>query len=402
MKKSDTHTELPAVCSLLLDRTYDRVQVDGDIIESQIRMFVRVLICLGVLAGTSVMVRAQDPVPKPVSGITTEKVFGPETKTGDYKHPSCITQLTNGDLYLAYYGGAGEYAASTVVYGSRRAAGSDDWSEPVVIASNPFRSLGNPVVWQGPDGVLWLFYVTRFGETWSTSRIKGKISRDGGQTWSDSFVLSLEEGTMVRNQPIVLHNGDYLLPVYHETGADTEFTGADTTSRFLRMKAGSTEWVASGIIKSPKGNLQPGIVQVTDNRLIAYCRRAGDYNPTTKGWLVYSESNDGGHTWSEGIDSAFPNPNAAIDLKNLADSHILLVYNDSMSDRTPLTAAISTDGGKTFPHRRNIAEGEGAFSYPTAIEASDGKIHVIFTSDARTTIRHAVFDEAWILEVAHK
>jgi predicted neuraminidase len=200
----------------------------------------------------------------------------------------------------------------------------------------------------------------------------------------------------------VLHNGDYLLPVYHETGADTEFTGADTTSRFLRMKAGSTEWVASGIIKSPKGNLQPGIVQVTDNRLIAYCRRAGDYNPTTKGWLVYSESNDGGHTWSEGIDSAFPNPNAAIDLKKLANSHILLVYNDSMSDRTPLTAAISTDGGKTFPHRRNIAEGEGAFSYPTAIEASDGKIHVIFTSDARTTIRHAVFDEAWILEVAHK
>ncbi|MDA0811245.1 MAG: exo-alpha-sialidase [Verrucomicrobia bacterium] len=356
------------------------------------------MISLGVLAGGSVIVRAQDAVPNPSSGITIKKVFGPETKTGNYKHPSCITQLTNGDLYLAYYGGAGEYAASTVVFGSRLAAGSDDWSEPVVIASNPFRSLGNPVVWQGPDGLVWLFYVTRFGETWSTSRISGKISRDGGQTWSDSFVLSLEEGTMVRNQPIVLHNGDYLLPIYHETGADTEFTGADTTSRFLRMKAGSTEWVASGIIRSPKGNLQPGIVQITDDRLIAYCRRAGDYNPTTKGWLVYSESNDGGHTWSEGIDSAFPNPNAAIDLKKLANGHILLVYNDSMSGRTPLTAAISTDGGKTFQHRRNIAEGEGDFSYPTAIEASDGKIHVIFTSDARTTIRHAMFDEAWILE----
>ena len=333
----------------------------------------------------------------PTAGIKVEKIFGPETKTGDYKHPSCITELANGDLYLAYYGGAGEYAASTVVYGSRKTLGGNAWTEPAVIASNPFRSLGNPVIWQAPDGMVWLFYVTRFGETWSSSRIKGKVSRDGALTWSDSFVLALREGMMVRNHPIVLNNGDYLLPVYHETGADTEFTGEDTTSRFLRLKKGTTEWIESGVIKSRKGNLQPGVVQVTDDRLIAYCRRAGDYKPTTKGWLVYSESNDGGHTWVEGKDSPFPNPNAALDLKKLRNGHILLVYNDSMSGRTPLTAAISTDGGKTFPHRRNIAEGEGAFSYPTAIETSDGKIHVIFTSDGRTTIRHAVFDEKWIV-----
>ena len=31
---------------------------------------------------------------------------------------------------------------------------------------------------------------------------------------------------MVRNRPIVLHDGDYLLPVYHETGHDTEIVGA--------------------------------------------------------------------------------------------------------------------------------------------------------------------------------
>ena len=202
---------------------------------------------------------------------------------------------------------------------------------------------------------------------------------------------------MVRGQPIVLGNGDYLLPIYHETGSDTEMTGADTTSRFLRKRPDSLEWIESGVITSDRGNLQPAVVELSGQHLLAFCRRAGDYLPTTKGWIVRSESHDGGWTWSRGVDSEFPNPNAAVDLKRLQNGHLLLVYNDNMADRTPLTMAISTDGGKTFPHRRNLAEGPGSFSYPTAIQTRDGKLHIVFTSDARTVIRHAVLDEAAIL-----
>jgi predicted neuraminidase len=326
-----------------------------------------------------------------------ERVFGPEVKTGDYKHPSCITQLANGDLYLAYYGGAGEYADETKVFGARRSAESQRWTDPQVIASNPIRSLGNPVVWQAPDGLVWLFYVTRFGETWSTSRIKAKLSRDGAQTWSEPFLVTLEPGTMVRGQPIVLSNGDYLLPIYHETGDDPEVTGADTTSRFLRKRPDSWDWVESGVIHSDRGNLQPAVVELDAQHLLAFCRRAGDYLPTTRGWIVRSESHDGGWTWSRGVDSSFPNPNSAVDLKRLRNGHLLLVYNDSMSDRTPLTVAISTDGGRSFPHRRNLAEGPGSFSYPTAIQTEDGRIHVAFTSDERTVIRHATFDESAVV-----
>ena len=36
-----------------------------------------------------------------------ERIFGPEVKTGPYKHPACMTELSNGDFYLVYYGGAG-------------------------------------------------------------------------------------------------------------------------------------------------------------------------------------------------------------------------------------------------------------------------------------------------------
>jgi len=64
-----------------------------------------------------------------------------------------------------------------------------------------------------------------------------------------------------------------------------------------------------------------------------------------------------------------------------------------MSERTPLRVAISTDNDKTYPYRKNIAEGPNAFAYPIAIQTSDGLIHVIYTSNRRTVINHAVFDE---------
>ena len=44
----------------------------------------------------------------------------------------------------------------------------------------------------------------------------------------------------------------------------------------------------------------------------------------------------------------------------------------------------------------NIAEGKNSFAYPYAIQTRDGKIHLVFTSDQRTVINHAVFDESAI------
>jgi predicted neuraminidase len=330
-------------------------------------------------------------------GIQIEKVFGPETATGPYKHPAAIAELKNGDLYLAYYGGAGEYATETSVFGSRRAKNSRTWAKPEPIARNPFHSMGNPVVWQAPDDIVWLFFVVRPGATWSTSRIMAKISRDAARTWSEPFVVTWEAGTMVRSRPIALDDGAYLLPIYHETGADTEMTGPDTTSLFLRFDPQAKLWTESNRVRSRLGNLQPAVVQISGAHLLAFCRRGGDYEPGNDGNVVRTESRDGGKTWTDGVETEFPNPNAAIEMIRLRNGHLLLVYNHSANDRTPLTAAISTDGGKTFPHRRNIADGPGDFAYPSAVESQDGKIHLTYTSDERTVIRHAVFTEEAIL-----
>ncbi|MBM4074172.1 MAG: hypothetical protein FJ267_00835, partial [Planctomycetes bacterium] len=330
--------------------------------------------------------------------IQISRVYGPEVPGGKYKHPASITQLANGDLYLMFYGGSGEYSTDTAVYGSRLKAGQAKWTEPVVIADTPFVSEGNPVVWQAPDGLVWVFYVVRYGETWSTSRIQAKISKDGAVTWSDSTVLAFEEGMMVRGQPIVLKSGDYLLPIYHETGFDTEVVGAESTSLFLRYSSRGQTWSTTGRIRSKNGNIQPAVVALSDDHLLAFCRRGGGYGPESRGFIVRSESFDAGRTWTEGKDSAFPNPNAAVDLIRLRNGHLALAYNHSMSTRDPLAVMISTDDGKTFPHRINIAEGGTRdFAYPYLIQTKDDKLHLIFTSDKRSVINHAVIDESQVV-----
>lgn len=351
--------------------------------------------CLPLLACLSACVfalGAAEPPPLP-----SEKLFGPETPTGRYKHPSTITELDNGDLLLAWYGGEGEYATATKVFGSTQRRGGRGWSAPRVLAENPFHSMGNPTLWQAPDGVVWLFFVVRPGDTWSTSRIAAKISRDRGQSWSDAFIVAWEAGMMVRSRPILLSDGAYLLPIYHETGTDTEKTDPDTSSLFLRFDPATRRWTESNRVFSRMGNLQPAAVELEPGRLLALARRGGDYEPGDDGNVVRMESFDGGRTWTPGVETEFPNPNASVELIRLRNGHLLFIWNDSHTERTPLRAAISLDGGKTWPYRRNLAAGPGDFAYPTAIQTRDGRIHVTYTSDERTVIRRAIFTEAAIV-----
>jgi predicted neuraminidase len=331
-------------------------------------------------------------------GIKIERIFGPEIP-GEYKHPASITELDNGDLYLVYYGGAGEYSSDTAVYGSRLVKGASEWTRPAIIADTPGRSEGNAVVWQAPDGIVWLFYITNYGSTWSESRIKYKLSKDRAQTWSDSDILTFELGSMVRGRPIVLNDGDYLLPVYHETGGNREWTAEDTCSYFFRFDRKTKTWSESNRIHSPNGNLQPAVVQINDNYLVAYCRPGGDFEPNPNRFVIRSESRDGGDTWSDGEDSEFPNPNSAVDFIRLQSGHLLLVYNNTnVGDRMPLSAAISTDNDRSYPHRRNLVNQPGdTAAYPVAIQTQDGKIHVVYTSQERTVVNRATFDESAIL-----
>lgn len=329
--------------------------------------------------------------------VRVERIFGPNDPGGKYKHAASIDQLGNGDLYVAFYGGGGEYVEDTAVYGSRRAKGSAEWTRPEIIADTPNRSEGIGVVWQQPAGPVWLFYVVRYGATWSESVIQYKYSNDGAMTWTDSELLSFRKGLMVRSKPIPLPDGDFILPIYHEVGSDTEYVDAESASLFARYCKTTRAWTLSNEVNSRIGNIQPSAVLIDENTLLAYCRRGGGYGPRADGYIVKTESHDGGVTWSRGEDTPFPNPNAAIDLLKLRNGHLVLAYNHSNDgSRNPLYFRVSTDNGKTWPTARKMVDQPEEEQYPYLIQASDGCIHCVFTSHGRSIINHFVVSESEI------
>ena len=110
---------------------------------------------------------------------------------------------------------------------------------------------------------------------------------------------------------------------------------------------------------------------------------------TTKiGFITYSDSKDGGKTWSSAKITNLPNPNSGIDTVTLKDGRIVLIYNHTPKGRSPLNIAVSKDGDK-WSDPIALESEPGEYSYPAIIQAADGKIHATWTWK-RKKVKHAV------------
>ena len=92
--------------------------------------------------------------------------------------------------------------------------------------------------------------------------------------------------------------------------------------------------------------------------------------PTKRAISIRAVSKDGGRTWSEGQDSLFPNPNAAVDFLKLQSGRLFLVYNDSMNRRTPLTVALSPDIDQNLASPPKYRGGSRRFRLPQRLPGS--------------------------------
>lgn len=159
--------------------------------------------------------------------------------------------------------------------------------------------------------------------------------------------------------------------------------------------------------------------------------------------IYYSQSTDGGESWSVPEPTTLPNNNSSIQVTTLSSGELALVFNhmsaagalerraslyDEIDDgddrkepvvtrgraafwgapRAPMTVAISPDGGKSWPWQRNLDEGDGycmtnnsmeklnrEFSYPSIKQGSEGNIHIAYTY-FRQAIKYVRVTPEWI------
>jgi predicted neuraminidase len=368
---------------------------------------------------------AQEAAPSFESG----PIFPPDAK---HNHASCVVELANGDLLVAWYSGSGERQADDVrILGARRKAGESGWSAPFEMADTPGYPDCNPALFAAPDGSVWLWWPTILDHRWEGALLKYRKAADGGTdgppAWTESgvvhvtpsgfgeameaameglngAVLKIAEtyfdqirtrskdelyqrlGWMPRVHPTVLPSGRWLLPLYSDTFS---------CSMVLRSDDKGATWAASTPIIG-FGNIQPSLVRREDGTVVAYMRENG---PRLK--VRVSESRDEGVTWGPVTESPLPNPGAGVEAIRLASGAWAMVYNDTVMGRHSLAVSLSDDEGRTWPVTRHVERSEprsGSYHYPSILQARDGSIHVTYTrSDGeRSTIQHARFDEAWV------
>lgn len=327
-------------------------------------------------------------------------VFEPQ-KCGKNSHGSTITELPNGDIMVVWYCGSFEKAADVGIWTSTLKKGSASFTEPVLLEKESDRkSEGNPVIYYDIETKrLWLFWVTMdraeykfLTGGWSLCKMKCKHSDDLGNTWTPSRYLFKSWGKMTRNKPIRMSNGDVILPIYSEwLGTKANFL-ISTRDSFAKG-AIESKWKKIGPIP---GNIeQPTVVELEPGHLLAYLRTAN--GSKYKKWIAQIESLDYGRHWTKPKITELPNPNSGCDMVKLKNGHIVLIFNDSPTRRSPLSLAISEDGGKSWPYKRVLEQDDKlSFAYPGIIQAEDGTLWCSYTNKSGINIRTAHFDEEWI------
>ncbi|WP_377152776.1 exo-alpha-sialidase [Roseateles sp. UC29_93] len=306
-------------------------------------------------------------------------------------HASTLVALPGGGLLAAWFGGTAERAPDVRIWCSRLEAGTWSPPRPVADGRQPDGTCWptwNPVLFQAgaaQGGQLLLFY--KVGP--SPQRWWGELitSDDGGGSWSSP--RRLPEGVLgpIRSKPLLLADGTLLCP------SSTEDDEHHWRIHFERTRDLGRSWLENAPVADPRGFMliQPSLVLRPDGSVLAFARSMADR-------IAVTRSRDGGRSWSLPTLTSLPNPNAGIEALGLRGGHLLMVFNprergrDWWIGRDRLDVALSTDGGQ---HWRTVATLEDEpgqeFSYPAAIQAQDGSVHVTYTHK-RSQIRHVQLD----------
>jgi predicted neuraminidase len=319
--------------------------------------------------------------------FSSELVFE-RIPTAAVYHCSTIAQAANGDLVCLWYGGSYESADDQTLFLARRANGDRIWQPPQALITGPNPLPGNGVIFVDPQNRVQIVWCRMDGDRplgrgqgWDNCRLMSRISSDHGLTWSkDNQLLKDDLRAVPRNPPLLLANGNLVLPV------EAIVAGVEG-SVFLIGSEGGTRWRQGGFTA---GGNQPAVIQRNDKSLFALMRKAPR--------ISQIESQDGGESWSDAIPSALRNPDSGISMTRLANGHLVVVFNDSESQRTPLSIARSLDEGRTWETPLHLESNPGEYSYPCVIQTRDGKIHLTYTY-RRYAIKHVEINEDWLVHI---
>ena len=348
-------------------------------------------------------------------------------------HAANLHVLPDGRLACVWFGGTMEGMGDISVYMST--LGPDGWTPARKLSDDATRSEQNPVLFTAPDGAVWLFHTSQPGGRQDECEIVARVSHDGGDSFGPARRIGDFRGVFVR-QPLRLGPaGEWLLPGFRcVTPAEGRWTGDIDRAVMLVSQDQGASWQALEVPDSL------GAVHMNPVAPLAMVMPAF-YRDRYAQWVKRSLSLDGGLTWTAPQPTDLPNNNSSVQATRLADGRIAMVLNpisaaqsdarraslyDEIPDehggeaevqavtsgpkaiwgvpRAPMTLAISSDNGATFPQRIVLDDGTGhalsnnsaaginrELSYPSILQDAEGRLHIAYTYHRRA-IRYLRLD----------
>ena len=324
-----------------------------------------------------------------------DAAHAPETRTHE-GIPSFAASHTSGRMWVTWYASptGGEDSNNYLVLATSMDDGKS-WREVLVYdpdGEGPLRAF-DPEIWVAPDGRLRWTWSERMSPL--AAKCKNKYAGGSANPKNDRLMMveldaekepnvavlsspgavrEIARGVMMC-KPTVLKNGDWLLPVSH-------WGEAPSACVYASIDGGRT-FVERGGVTLPKEKRlfdEHQIVELRDGSLRIYMRTKNEPDG-----LWEATSSDGGRTWSEPFPSSLPHVSSRFFVCRLASGSLLMVKNGRPGEpgkgRSDMTAYLSADDGKTWPHSLVLDAGRKGVSYPDGQQLADGRIVVVYDYD---------------------
>lgn len=262
-------------------------------------------------------------------------------------------------VYSHYTGDSSSDHAPAFLAGRFSDDGGKTWTkeDEIIIPNEGGMNVMSVSLLRLQNGDIALFYLQKNSKVDCIPQIR--ISKDESKSWGDPIpVITDKKGYFVLNNDrvIQLEDGRLIMAVALHNTPDGEWKSQGDLYSYYSDNNGQT-WFSSSKVPNTTDIVtqEPGLIELKDGRIMMYIRASG-------GFQQLSFSSDRGETWSHIEASNIPSPVSPATIEKIPGTgDWLLVWNNNdgsnpeiKGKRTPLTAAISNDEGRTWKYLKNI------------------------------------------------
>lgn len=229
----------------------------------------------------------------------------------------------------------------------------------------------DPCPFIDPEGKLNIFWAQSCGNFDGRCGVWRSVCADPDADLLEfTAPVRIANGIMM-NKPVILKNGNWLLPcAIWGYISELNFLPDERYSNVYRSTDNGKTFELIGHCECPRHTCDEHMIyERHDGSLVMLIR--------CKYGIGVGYSNDGGVTWTTGVDSGLGGPDARFFVRRLASGRLLLVNHVNFTGRNNLTALLSEDDGKTWIGGLLLDE-RFEVSYPDGVQTEDGFIHIIY------------------------